>query len=305
MTRLVRSGVGSLPHADSAEAVEFVLANTEVPYLPQLPNRHPEESMLLQWGDGIAGAGPDDLTLRADSETGPRHEAFVGAEAMLRKLSGGVLKTQATGPVTLAAALKAGGVNRSGLMQCGADELVIRISDHLGWIRRESDVEEVILILDEPMLAVTVDNPLPTAVLDVLAFVIEEIDADVGLHCCGDTDWGAVAALRPRWLSWDVAALGPGFLAGVDQISRALAADTRLMWGIVPTTPGPLPDQNVIVSRYGTAVANLIVAGAPLESLKQRAWFTPACGLAGLSVADARAAVKLLEEVVGEVEHGW
>jgi hypothetical protein len=155
------------------------------------------------------------------------------------------------------------------------------------------------------MLAVTGDDLLPAAVLDVLAFVIEEIDAAVGIHCCGDTDWGAVAALRPGWLSWDVAALGPGFLAGVDQISRALAADTRLMWGIVPTTPGPLPDQNVIVSRYGTAVANLIVAGAPLESLKQRAWFTPACGLAGLSVADAQAVAALLEEVVGEVEHGW
>ncbi len=305
MTRLVRSGIGSLPHTDSAEAVGFVLATSDVPYLPQLPNRHPEESMLLQWGDGIAGAGPDDLTLRADSATGPRHEAFVGAEAMLRKLSGGVVKTQVTGPVTLAAALKAGRVNRPGLMRHVADELVTRVADHLDWIRRESDVEEVILVLDEPMLAVTGDDPLPAAVLDVLAFVIEKIDAAVGIHCCGDTDWGAVAALRPGWLSWDVAALGPGFLAGVDQISRALAADTRLMWGIVPTTLGPLPDQNVIVSRYGTAVANLIVAGAPLESLKQRAWFTPACGLAGLSVADAQAVARLLEEVVGEVEHGW
>jgi methionine synthase II (cobalamin-independent) len=305
LTRLVRSGIGSLPHTDSAEAVEFVLATADVSYLPQLPNRHPEESMLLQWGDGIAGAGPDDLTLRADSETGPRHEAFVGAEAMLREPAGDVLKTQATGPVTLAAALKAGGVRRTGLLRHVADELVIRISDHLDWVRRQSDVEEVILVLDEPMLAVTGDDPLPAAVLDVLALVIEQIDADVGIHCCGDTDWGAVAALRPGWLSWDVAALGPGFLAGVDQISRALAADTRLMWGIVPTTPGPLPDQNVIVSRYGTAVANLIVAGAPLESLKQRAWFTPACGLAGLSVADAQAVVELLEEVVEEVEHGW
>lgn len=305
MTRLVRSGVGSLPHTDSAEAVEFVLATTNVPYLPQLPNRHPQESMLLQWGDGIAGAGPDDMTLAADAGPGPRHEAFVGAAAMLPKLSGGVLKTQATGPVTLAAALKAGGVSRPGLMQYAADELIVRISDHLDWIRQASDVEEVILVLDEPMLAVTGDDPLPTMVLDVLSSVVDNLDADVGIHCCGDTDWGAVASLRPGWLSWDVAALGPGFLSGVDQISRALAADTRLMWGIVPTTPGPLPDQNVIVSRYGTAVANLIVAGAPLESLKQRAWFTPACGLAGLSVADAEAVAKLLKEIVGEVEYGW
>ena len=64
-------------------------------------------------------------------------------------------------------------------------------------------------------------------------------------------------------------------------------------------------DQNVIVGRYGTDVTNFVVAGAPAESLKQRAWFTPPCGLAGLSVADAKAVAKLLEIVVGDVEHGW
>jgi hypothetical protein len=106
-------------------------------------------------------------------------------------------------------------------------------------------------------------------------------------------------------LSWDLAALGDGFAMGLDRIAEALGEGTRVMWGMVPTTPGPLPDQNVLLGRYGTAVAHLVVAGAPFDALKTTAWFTPACGLAGLSTADAEAVADLLELVVGEVEHGW
>ena len=99
--------------------------------------------------------------------------------------------------------------------------------------------------------------------------------------------------------------LGEGFQRGVDQIAEALGKGTRIMWGIVPTTPGPLPETHVIAGRYGTAVANLVVAGAPFRALKADAWFTPACGLAGLSVADAERVADKLDEIVGEVESGW
>jgi hypothetical protein len=135
--------------------------------------------------------------------------------------------------------------------------------------------------------------------------MVESIDAEVGLHCCGDTDWGGVAEIGFDWLSWDVSALGEGFHHGLDKIATALGAGARVMWGIVPTTPGPLPETNVLVGRYGTAVANLIVAGAPFETLRSQAWFTPACGLAGLTVSDAEAVMQLLDEVVGEVDSGW
>ncbi len=100
MTSLVRTGVGSLPHRDPNEAAAFVLATTDVPYLPQLPNRHPEEAMLLQWGDGLAGAGPSDQLLAADRPMGPRSEGMVGAETMLGMLDGGVVKRPGTGSRT-------------------------------------------------------------------------------------------------------------------------------------------------------------------------------------------------------------
>lgn len=304
---LVRTGVGSLPHTDLDEASRFVRATADVVYLPQLPNRHSQESMLVQWGDGIVGSGQAGRNLASGSALGERHEAFGGAAAVLGDFSGPILKTQATGPVTLAAALRAGGAGGAGLLDRVADELLTRIDDHLEWIRRQIDVDELVLVLDEPSLAAlgVSGAEMPANVAGVLERVIGSINASVGVHCCADTDWGTIAELGPDWLSWDLAELGMGFLAGVDRIAVALGAGTRVMWGIVPTSSVPLPDQNVLLGRYGTAVANLVVAGAPFESLRSRAWFTPACGLAGLSVADAEAVAELLQDVVEEVDSGW
>ncbi len=304
---LVRSGVGSLPHAEAEDAVDFVLGTCDVPYLPQLPDRHVQESMLVQWGDGIGGAGSDGPTLRVGAETGDPIEAFGGAAAMLRRFDGTVLKTQATGPVTLAAALRAGGVETPRLVHHVADQLVARIGDHVDWVRRETGVESIVVVLDEPALTALGTNQtmLPTAARHALEMMVTELSVEVGVHCCGDTDWGGLAEIGFDWLSWDLGALAAGFYEGVDRIAVALGGGTRVMWGIVPTTSGPLPDPNVLVGRYGTAVANLVVAGAPLEMLKTRAWFTPACGLAGLTVDGAAAVCIRLDEVVEEVESGW
>jgi methionine synthase II (cobalamin-independent) len=304
---LIRTGVGSLPHTDPEGAIEFVRRTTDVPYLPQLPVRNAQESMLVQWGDGIAHAGQDGTALLHGAEAGDRHEAFSGAAAMLQSFDGPILKTQATGPVTLAAALRTGGVRERGLIDLVAEELGKRISTHLGWIRSETAVENIVLVLDEPALAAlgADHSELPELARQALERMIDSIDAEVGLHCCGDTDWGGLAEIGFDWLSWDVGALGEGFLRGVDRLAASLGDGTRLMWGIVPTTTGPLPEPHVLLGRYGTAVANLVVAGAPLESLKARAWFTPACGLAGLSVGDAEVVAQVLSDVMEEVESGW
>ena len=304
---LVRTGVGSLPHTDPAEAVRFVVKTTDIPYLPQLPNRHSQESMLPQWGAGIAGAGVSGTQLAIGAGSGSPSEAFVGATAMLPAVRSDVVKTQATGPVTLAAALRAGGAKDDGLLDEVVVMLLDRINDHVAWVRRKTAARDVVVVLDEPTLAGLdpADPVLPSSAVKAIEAVADGIDAEVGLHCCGDTDWGGVADIGLDWLSWDVSVLGAGFVNGVDRIARALGDETRLIWGIVPTTTGPLPDSNVLVGRYGTAVANLVVAGAPTEKLKSHAWFSPACGMAGLSVPDAEAVTGRLDEVLGEVESGW
>ena len=305
MSPLLRSGVGSLPHRDIDEAVAFVLASSDIPYLPQLPNRHPAESMLAQWGDGILGAGAKGRLLQAGAAGGAGDEAHRGGEAMVAALQGGTIKTQATGPVTLAAALRSGGVIAADLLTKTTAELVTRIATHVAWIRVRAAPERLVVILDEPALAAFANTGLPPEAGHAIKEVFAAIDAEVGIHCCGESDWAGVAALGPAWISWDVAALGRGFHTGAGAIAEAIAAGTGVMWGVIPTTAGPLPERNVLQRRYGTALAELIVAGAPLAALRDDAWFTPACGLAGLSVGDATAVVEALSELVEEIVNGW
>lgn len=261
----------------------------------------------MQWGDGICGAGVDGRLLSASSPQGDVAEAFVGATHVLEHFSGSVLKTQVTGPVTMAGALRTGGVVESAVLETVTDQLLVRVVEHVEWIRTTVDLDRLVVVVDEPSLVAlgTSGSAMPDPVRRVLKRFINTIDAEVGIHCCGDTDWGSIADLRPDWFSWDLSALGMGFLDGLDRIAVALGEGSRVIWGMVPTTSNPLPNQNVLVGRYGTAVANLVVAGAPFEALKEQAWFSPACGLAGLSVGDAEAVAERLTEVVEEVESGW
>ncbi len=301
-----RTGVGSLPHTDPRRAARFVAETTDIPYLPQLPLRHPQESMLVQWGDGILGAGPRETGLALGMPPGPRDQAFVGAAELLATVATDTIKTQVTGPVTLAAALRAGGATGPNLIGSVAEQLETRIDEHLAWIRSESDVSSIILVVDEPALAALgISGSLPGEAAKALIDLIDAFDVEIGIHCCADTDWGGIAQLGFDWFSWDVAALGSGFYRDVDSVAAALGAGARVMWGIVPTTAGPLPSTDVILDRYGTAVASLVVAGAPFESLMAEAMFTPACGMAGLSVDDAEAVADALRRVVEEVESGW
>lgn len=307
MTAPLRTGVGSLPHRDPEEAARFMLASTDIPYLPQLPNRHPEESMLLQWGDGICGAGPDPTgTGLALGETGPRPEAFCGAAAALAGLPAGPVKTQVTGPLTVATALAAAGASRAGLIDRVVDALIERTAAHLAWIATATGGEATTVILDEPALvAIGPDSTRQPVAVRALSRLMATIDAEVGIHCCGDTDWAMVAGLRPAWISWDVAALGPGFAAAASELAATVAAGTGIIWGVIPTTGGPLPEKDVLLSRYGTAVATMIVAGAPYRALTAGAWFSPGCGMARLSVDDAVAVVRRLDELVEEIADAW
>jgi len=299
------TGVGSLPHTNVQEATAFVAATTDVPYLPQLPNRHLSEGMLRQWGEGLCGAGgtDDGIGLRFGDPEDRTGEAFGGADAMLELVDGPELKTQFTGPMTMFLALLAAGCSYEGLWDCVVDGLVARVNDHVAWIRSALPDTDVIVVMDEPALVTFApersNGPVSIeAAADALSRVMREIASPVGIHVCGDTDWRMVAGLRPAWLSWDLAGLGDGFLDATDAIAETIGHGTGVMWGLVPTDPAPI-DTDRIRSRYGTAVTRLVIDGAPVERLTHASMATPACGLAGLSIGGAGV---VMDRVHGAVE---
>lgn len=303
------TGVGSLPHTEASEAAAFVAATTDLPYLPQLPNRNAAEGMLRQWGEGLCGAGgvDDGIGLRYGEPTEASAEAFGGAAALLEVLEAPEVKMQFTGPVTLFLALLAAGCPHEGLWDCVVAGLVGRVRSHIDLIRSAVPGTGLIAVMDEPALVTFApgrrQGPIEIeAAAEAMSRVMADVPAAVGVHVCGDTDWRMVAGLRPAWFSWDLAGLGDGFLEGTDAIAEAVAHGSGVMWGLVPTDPAPI-DTVRVRSRYGTAVTRLVIDGAPAERLTHASIATPACGLAGLSVGGAgvvmdrvRAAVEMLDD---------
>ena len=301
------TGVGSLPHTDPAAAAGFVLETTTIPYLPQLPARHPEEGMLLQWGDGLCGCGAGGaFGLGYGVPPGERAEALVGVESALRALPTNTpfVKTQATGPITLAAAMLAGGHPGEALADCLIPGLLERVYRHLDTIEARLPSAEILLVYDEPALAVLEERGFAVdeaGGLGLLAAVLDATPVPAGVHCCGDASWGGVAALRPAAISLDVAGLGLRFTESLPALAEAVSRGTRMIWGAVPAAPAPLPDVDELTARLRRAEGSLVMAGADLRRLDD-AWLSPACGLGALGLDDAAAVARQVLELAEELD---
>ena len=303
------TGVGSLPHVDPVAAARFVLETTDIPYLPQLPRRHREEGMLAQWGDGLCGLGAadaDPIGLAVGAPPGPREEAFVGAATAMEAFASenvDVVKTQMTGPITLGLAALAAGRRIDGLWRCVVDGLARRAAAHVAAIAERLPEAELHLVVDEPSLVAFApgrpQGPISAADAEsVLSDFFAALGGPAGLHCCGDTDWGMVARLRPDRISLDVLALGDGFVEHAAELAAAIGDGTGLVWGLAPSRPGPV-DRSVVQRRYGTAMARLVMEGAPTTSLIDDAWASPSCGLAATTPKAAAAVMSELRDIVG------
>lgn len=304
------TGVGSLPHTDPKRAASFVLETTTVPYLPQLPNRHPEERMLVQWGDGLCGCGAVDssIGLGYGEPIGARAEAFGGAHALLDVPSSDVptVKTQATGPVTLALGLLSAGHPGQGLLDCVATGLIGRVEDHIASLAARLPDADITLIFDEPGLSGLLVPGFPITrdeAEHVLGKVLTRAPVPAGIHCCADTDWSVVASVRPSLISWDIDSLGAAFLAHTEAIAAATWEGTGFIWGVAPTQTQPLPgDPGVRLQRI---VGRLVMAGAKMDGLLEGAMFSPACGLAGLTEGQAEIVAHTVVRLAGELAaHG-
>ena len=283
-----------------------MLETTTVPYLPQLPNRHPEERMLVQWGDGLCGCGAVDssIGLGYGEPVGPRAEAFGGAEALLAVLGDDVpaVKTQATGPVTLALGFLAAGHPGESLLDCVVTGLTDRVDNHVASLAARLPSADITLIFDEPGLSGLLIPGFPITSEDagqVLRKVITAAPVPAGVHCCADTDWSVVASAGPSLISWDINALGAAFLEHVEAIAAATWEGMGFIWGVAPTQTQPVPSD--LGGRLQRIVGRLVMSGAKMAGLLEDAMFSPACGLAGLTEGQAeivaRTVVQLAEEL--------
>jgi hypothetical protein len=213
------------------------------------------------------------------------------------------VKTQATGPVTLALGLLSAGHPGRGLFECVVGGVLERVELHLASIRSLLPETEIVLVFDEPGLSGLLVPGFPIGSEDARLMLQEVFTAcpiEAGLHCCADTDWSVVSSARPALISLDVNSSGAAFESHAEALAELTWQGTRFMWGVVPTQADPFPSD--LAARLQRVVGRLVVAGAKLDGLVDGAMFSPACGMAGLSESQAetvaRAVVQLAEDVV-------
>lgn len=308
------TGVGSMPHAEVADALAAVEASAPLlPFWPQLPSRGPGEGMITQ---GLSGLdpwlrrdtrGPGFLVEDADGLLGALVEPApwgvdqaAGLVAFTEALGAGrfsrarAVKGQLSGPLTLAACLSVGGApawQDPSIMRALGVRVAWQAVDQLVRLRRWG--HRALIVLDEPMLgllpaeALAPDSPAMEALSWALA-AVQASGGIVGLHCCSDPPWSALARLPLDLVSFDAARHLDGLLASPEGLD--LVQDRWVIWGLVPTDADPdALDPGALAAAWRARLDPLV----DVNALARRALVSPSCGLAGVDPGRAVAALRL------------
>jgi methionine synthase II (cobalamin-independent) len=301
----IATGIGSLPHVDPGEAVEFVLRHApRLPFAPSLPARSKREGMVGQAASGISGIsveadGSLSIDHRAIDPSAPLDErsfagdAFVGFRAFLTAMAerSGPIKISLTGPVTLGVALHAAGLRASSAFAVAGEAVRQRARAMLRLVGERVPQAEVIAPVD------AVD--LVSSALAVL-----ETGATTGLHCCGEADWRLLLQSGPQILSVPT---GAGLERAAGTLADFLERGGWVAWGAVPTDRPVGQTVERLWRQLSVLWCDLVAGGCDPGLLRTRALITPACGLARHGITQAeqvmvlatRLAQRLHDQAIG------
>lgn len=321
------TGVGSLPHTDADAAVRLVADVTpEIPFWPQLPQRAVAERMieqaLMPFSDLLLprGGSYGYRIAHPDGYAGLLHRlAMVRAELMPSVAAGFfafeealaagafpravALKGQITGPVTLAALLFDAGqpivYDPTALEALGGyiQRLAIWQIERLARWRTP-----VLIVLDEPYLALLPDRDATGAALRTVQSVVRGIQATgalVGVHCCASLPDGAppVALLcrtGANVVSFDAYQRAALCCAGAE-VRDFVRNGGLLAFGLVPTL------RDLAEVRSADLLTNWIIAtaGADQIDMARHTLVTATCGLGLMPVSVVQPSFRLAREVAG------
>jgi methionine synthase II (cobalamin-independent) len=318
---VVASGVGSLPGLDPLATATWVLDElAELPHLPELPGRGlgadaigrsagllvdlPVEATASGWQ--VAGRPGSDLARARRLLSDDLAALEVAAHGC-----SGPLKVQVVGPVTLASSLGRplgeAAVSDPGLLRDLTASLAEGVRQHLADVAGRVPGAQLLLQVDEPSLPLVLAGRLPTrsgwgqlpspephVVQALLAQVLAAAPGIGVVHCCGsDVPVGLLVAAGAGGVSFDLDLVQT---AELDALAAAAESGARLVVGAVPSS-------RVLTSA---AVAERVVGlwsrlGFGAQVMHRQTVVSPACGLAGRSVDEARAAYRTARAAAAQV----
>jgi len=301
------TGIGSLPHLDPEAAVRFVAEfSPHMPFWPQLPQRSPQDDMLLQMlapvADLLEWRSFGKLALHplrlptflhqlqtVDAQFDQAHAA--GFFAFERACVDGefpqaqVLKGQLYGPLTLARCLF---VNHyplyklPGVYAALTDYLCRLARWQIARLRRFG--KPVLLFVDEPTLALETPNAQPLEHVRRLLQTIRAAGAYSGLHCCAAAHPATLVGVAPDLISFDAHHSLEIFL-NHGSIKNFIRAGGWLAFGMIPTVVDVhnLALEDIFARWVGAAVG----ADYDLDQLAAQSLITATCGLGLLPIKTA------------------
>ncbi|HYB48872.1 MAG TPA: methionine synthase [Streptosporangiaceae bacterium] len=309
------------------------------PYLPELPDRGPgadltgrTAALLVDIPAEVSPRGwrlaerPGRDLARARTMLSSDLDVL---EEVLQGFRGPV-KIQLCGPWTLAATLELPKTMNVALADPGAvADLTTSLAEgaaaHVAEVAKRVPGAHLVVQFDEPALPAVTAGMVPTAsglsrlaaaeadtVQDRLSQVLASTRGYTLVHCCAAAvPFGIILAAGADGLAFDLSQLRRG---EEDGVAEAAEAGIGLLTGVVPSAAapnaGPGGQARAAPTGPGDGSAEAVQAaervirlwrrlGLPPETCAEQAVITPACGLAGVSPGQARAALARCREAAG------
>ena len=309
------------------------------PYLPELPGRGPgadltgrTTALLLDIPAEVSPRGWRLAERPGRDLARARIMLSSDLDVLEEVLQGfrGPVKIQLCGPWTLAATLELPKTMNVALADPGAvadltSSLAEGAAAHVAEVAKRVPGARLVVQFDEPALPAVTAGQVPTAsglsrlaavepdtVQDRLSQVLASTRAYTLVHCCASAvPFGIIQAAGAGGLAFDLSQLRRG---EEDGVAGAAEAGLGLLTGVGPAVPasaaGPDGPGRAAPAGPGDGGAEAREAaervirlwrrlGLPLATCAEQAVITPACGLAGVSPGQARAALARCREAAG------
>jgi methionine synthase II (cobalamin-independent) len=314
-----------MPGADPAEACRVVFGELpELPYLPELPERGPGADLVGRTAALLVGMPVQTTTRGWKLADRPGRDLARASsywssdlDAIQERADGyaGSLKIQICGPLTLAASLELSRSSEPALSDPGAltdlaASLAEGLASHAADVRKRIPGGTLIIQLDEPSLPAALAGRVPSASgLNVvpaidgavasqrLGAVTTATDAFTVVHCCAASPpFPEISAAGANAAGFDLSLTKS---KDIDLIAERAEAGMALFVGALPTAAVPSLVSGPPLAPRQTAQKVVTLwrhTGLAAEQMARQVVITPACGLAGVSPAAARAALQHCRE---------
>jgi methionine synthase II (cobalamin-independent) len=321
-----------MPGTNPAEAMRVVAGELpDFPHLPELPDRGPGADLTGRTAALLIEI-PVEVTARGWRLAERPGRDLARAKTMLASdldvmeevLDGfrGPLKVQLCGPWTLAATLELPRTLNVAIADPGAvADLTASLAEgaaaHVAEVAKRVPGAQLVVQFDEPALGAVAGGEVPTASglsrlraveAEVLRERLAQVIASTGKYtvvhsCATGVPFGIIRAAGAGGLSFDLSQLRRG---EEDEVAEAAEAGLGLLTGVIPAVPAPDagtagPTGPGDGSAEARQAAERVIRlwrrlGLPLDTCPEQAVITPACGLAGASPGQARAALTRCRE---------